>query len=87
LTFAVCPGTRRTLRVSPEYSNIRDQLRHHGPEELRAVDLALREQFRARKISILYDDAYGLWTEDDQASAAAEASAMMDREEERRAQP
>jgi hypothetical protein len=42
---------------------------------------------RARKLGILYDDAYGLWTEDDQASAAAEAFAMMDREEERRGQP
>ena len=49
-------------------------------EELRAVDAALREQFRARKIGILYDDAYGLWTEDDQASAAAEAFALMDQE-------
>jgi len=47
---------------------------------MRAVDAALREQFRARKIGILYDDAYGLWTEDDQASAAAEAFALMDQE-------
>lgn len=46
-------------------------------EELRAVDIALREQLRARKIGILYDDAYGLWTEEDQASAAAEAFAQM----------
>jgi hypothetical protein len=49
-------------------------------EELRAVDAALRQQFRARKLGILYDDAYGLWTEDDQASAAAEAFALMDEE-------
>lgn len=28
------------------------------PEELRAVDIALREQFRARKLAIVYDDAY-----------------------------
>jgi len=52
-------------------------------EELRAVDAALREQFRARKIGILYDDAAGLWTEDDQASAAAEAFALMDQESRR----
>ena len=49
-------------------------------EELLAVDAALREQFRARKVGILYDDAYGLCTEDDQASAAAEAFALMDQE-------
>ena len=50
-------------------------------QELHALDAALRQQFRARKVGILYDDAYGLWTEDDQASAAAEAFALMDREE------
>jgi len=50
-------------------------------QELQAVDAALREQFCSRKIGILYDDAYGLWTEEDQAAAAAEAFALMDREE------
>ncbi|MBU6400068.1 MAG: hypothetical protein KGS61_07100 [Verrucomicrobia bacterium] len=53
-------------------------------EELQAVDAALRQQFRARKLGILYDDAYGLWTEEDQASAAAAAFALLDREEKRR---
>ena len=52
-------------------------------EELGLVDAALREQFPQRKVGILYDDAYGVWTEEDQASAAAEAFALMDREEER----
>jgi hypothetical protein len=52
--------------------------------ELQAVDAALREQYRARNIGILYDDAYGLWTEEDQASVAAEAFALMDQEEQRR---
>ncbi len=52
-------------------------------EELRAVDAALREQFRARKVGILYDDAYGAWTEEDQASVAAEAFALMDQGEKR----
>lgn len=28
----------------------------------------VRAQFRARKVGILYDDAYGLWTEEGQAS-------------------
>ncbi|MCI0536671.1 MAG: hypothetical protein L0Z50_15750 [Verrucomicrobiales bacterium] len=50
-------------------------------DELRAVDAALRQQFRERKLGILYDDAYGLWTDEDQASAAAEAFALMDQEE------
>lgn len=52
-------------------------------QELQVVEAALREQFRARKLGILYDDTYGQWTEEDQASAAAEAFALMDREESR----
>lgn len=52
--------------------------------ELEAVDAALRDQFRARKIGILYNDAYGVWTEEDQASAAAEAFALLDQQEPQR---
>jgi len=40
--------------------------------------LSKSTQPKADKIGILYDDAYGLWTEEDQASAAAEAFALMD---------
>lgn len=64
-------------------SEIQAALPRLTSEELRAVDAALREQYRARKIGILYDDAYGLWTGEDQASAAAEAFALMDQEEKR----
>ena len=56
-------------------------------EELRAIDSAVRDQFRARKVGLLYDDSYGVWTEDDQTSAAAEIFAMLDREEERAKHP
>ena len=31
---------------------------------------------------IIFEDSYGVWTEDDQISAAAEVFAMLDREEE-----
>ena len=54
--------------------------------DLQIVEAAVREQFRARKMGILYDDAYGVWTEQDQASVAAEAFALMDEEEQRRGQ-
>jgi hypothetical protein len=50
-------------------------------DDLKKVDAALREQYRERKIGILYDDSYGVWTEEDQVSAAAEVFAMMDKEE------
>jgi hypothetical protein len=64
-------------------SEIQAALPRLNEEELRAVDAALRRQFRERKLGILYDDAYGVWTEEDQASAAAEVFGMMDRGEER----
>jgi len=62
-------------------SEIQEALPHLSVEELQVVDTAVREQFRARKLGILYDDAYGLWTQEDQASAAAQAFALMDHEE------
>jgi hypothetical protein len=65
-------------------SEIQAALPRLTTEELRVLDAALREQFRARKVGILYDDAYGVWTEEDQASAAAEALALMDQENKRR---
>jgi hypothetical protein len=64
-------------------SEIQAALPGSTTEELRVVDAALREQFRARKVGILYDDTYGVWTEQDQASAAAQAFALMDEEETR----
>ncbi len=68
-------------------SEIEAALSRLTAEELQAVDVALRRQFRERKLGILYDDTYGLWTEEDQASAAAEAFALMDREEESHGRP
>jgi hypothetical protein len=65
-------------------SEIQAALPRLTTEELRLLDAALREQFRARKVGILYDDAYGVWTEEDQASAAAQAFGLMDQEEKRR---
>lgn len=53
-------------------------------QDLHQIDAALHRQFRQRKLGILYDDAYGIWTEEDQISAAAEAFLLMDQEESRR---
>ena len=52
-----------------------------GNDELRQVEEAVRQLYRARKAGIIFDDAYGLWAEADQATAAAEVSSMFDREE------
>jgi len=65
-------------------SEIRAALPQLTNRDLQELDAAVREQFRARKIGILYDDAYGIWTEEDQASAAAEAFALIDREDQPR---
>lgn len=53
-----------------------------GNDELRQVEEAVRRLYRERKAEIIFDDAYGLWTEADQASAAAEVFKMFDKEEE-----
>jgi len=52
-----------------------------GNDELRQVEEAVRQLYRERKAGIIFDDAYGLWTEADQASAAAEVFRMFDSEE------
>ena len=49
--------------------------------ELRQVEETLRQLYRKRKAGIIFDDAYGVWTEADQASAAAEVFKMLDQEE------
>lgn len=64
-------------------TEIRAALPTLSPHDLQILDAALRAEFRQRKIGILYDDAYGVWTEEDQASAAAEAFAILDQEESR----
>ena len=52
-----------------------------GNDELRQVEEAVRQLYRERKAGIIFDDAYGLWTENDQTSAAAEVFRMFDKEE------
>jgi hypothetical protein len=47
-------------------------------KELRQLERAIHCVYRERNEPILYDDAYGVWTEDDQASAAAEVFMMLE---------
>lgn len=49
--------------------------------ELRRIERAIRRLYRERQERILYDDAYGTWTEDDQVSVVAEVFEEMDRQE------
>ena len=50
-----------------------------GNDELRQVEETVRQLYRKRKVGIIFDDAYGLWTEADQASAAAEVFKLFER--------
>jgi len=69
------------MKIMSTVAEIRAALPNLSSQELQSLDAALREQFRARKIGIIYDDAYGVWTEDDQTAVAAEAFAILDQEE------
>ncbi len=52
-------------------------------EELRQVERALISIYRQRRTGIIYDDAYGVWTEEDQMSVADQTFALMDAEEQK----
>jgi len=56
-------------------------------EELRQVERALISIYRQRRTGIIYDDAYGVWTEEDQVSATAQVLALMDADEAKVKQP
>ena len=60
---------------------IQAALAHLSNDELRQVEQAVCEFCRHRHAGTIFDDAYGIWTEADQTSAAAEAFAVFDREE------
>jgi glutamine synthetase adenylyltransferase len=62
-------------------AEIKAALPNLANEELRQVEETLRQLYRERKAGIIFDDAYGLWTEADQTSAAAEVFQMLDHEE------
>ena len=47
-------------------------------EDLMRVEAALHRLQRERKQGIIFDDAYGVWTADDQASVASEAWSIME---------
>jgi len=64
-------------------AEITDALVKLNDEELHRVERALISIYRQRRTGIIYDDAYGVWTEEDQVSAAAQVFALMDAEEEK----
>lgn len=57
-------------------AEITNALQELTTEQLQEVERALISIYRQRKTGIIYDDAYGVWTEEDQAAAAGQALAL-----------
>ena len=50
-------------------------------DELRHIERVIRDLYRARHETTIYDDDYGIWTEQDQNSVAAEVFELLDKAE------
>ncbi|MCY4552325.1 MAG: hypothetical protein OXC79_01515 [Candidatus Poribacteria bacterium] len=50
-------------------------------DELSHIEQAIHNLYRARHETIIYDDNYGIWTEQDQVSTAAEIFELLDKAE------
>ncbi|MEQ1858682.1 MAG: hypothetical protein ABMA13_01960 [Chthoniobacteraceae bacterium] len=68
----VHPASMSTL------AEIEEVLPKLKPEELMHVEATLHRLQRERGVGVIFDDAYGVWTEEDQASVAAEAWCVME---------
>jgi hypothetical protein len=60
------------------FAEIEEVLPRLTVEELMRVESLLHKLQRQRQAGVIYDDAYGVWTEEDQASVAAEAWDALD---------
>ena len=50
-------------------------------DELRHIEQVIQDLYRARHETIIYDDDYGIWTEQDQNSVAAKVFELIDKTE------
>ena len=50
-------------------------------DELQHIERVIRDLYRDRHETIIYDDDYGIWTEQDQVSVAAEIFQLFEKEE------
>jgi hypothetical protein len=49
-------------------------------QELQAVEQKLIQEYRKRKFGIIYDDAYGIWTEEDLRAVQEQALRVIEGE-------
>ncbi|MBI3875897.1 MAG: hypothetical protein HY300_08070 [Verrucomicrobia bacterium] len=59
-------------------AEISDALPKLSDTELRQVERALIGIYRQRRAGIIFDDAYGVWTEEDQMAVADQAFQLLD---------
>ena len=50
-------------------------------DELQHIERAIHDLYRVRRERIIYDDDYGIWTEQDQNSVAVEVFELLDKAE------
>jgi hypothetical protein len=68
-------------------ADITNALSGLSTQELQQIERALISIYRQRHTGIVYDDAYGVWTEENQASAAGQVFALMDADERKQNPP
>lgn len=59
-------------------AEITNSLADLSTEELQKIERALISIYRQRKSGIIFDDSYGVWTEENQMAAADQAFVLMD---------
>ncbi len=64
------------------FQEITAALPNLSTDELQHLEEVIHILYRKRESHIIYDDDYGIWTEQDQNSAAAEVFRLLDKEEE-----
>jgi hypothetical protein len=64
-------------------AEITNALANLSTEELQQVERTLISIYRQRKSGIIFDDAYGVWTEEDQMAVADQAFRMFDKAEQK----
>ena len=60
---------------------IEASLTNLSTDELQHIERVIRDLYRVRHETIIYDDDYGIWTEQDQVSVAAEVFQMFEKDE------
>jgi hypothetical protein len=68
-------------------ADITNTLPNLSTEELQQVERALIGIYRQRRSGIIFDDAYGVWTEEDQVAAADDVFRILDAEEQKSPKP